>query len=233
MLGWPRRQLESAALLVVASVAGAGLAWLVIWAVPEPQAVTLSSQELLARTEPRLLDLGVAVAAGAAGAYILARREAVSALPGVAIAVALVPPLASVGMLLELGRPELALNALLLYVTNLAGIVLAAGVTLIVTGVLPRSEQEGLPRRVKLGLGVALLAVLLVAVPLASFSRQVILEAVDQDDADRAARAWARPAGLQVEGVDVDDSRVEVDVAGPRTPPPVEPLARRLAGELE
>src|SRR4029450_3087267 len=49
-----------------------------------------------ARTAPGLLDLGVALAAGAAGAYVAARRTGADALPGVAIAVSLVPPLATV-----------------------------------------------------------------------------------------------------------------------------------------
>ena len=49
--------------------------------------------EVKARTFPGLLDLGIAVTAGAAAGYILPRRSATSALPGVGIAVALVPPL--------------------------------------------------------------------------------------------------------------------------------------------
>ena len=54
--------------------------------------------EVKARTFPGLLDLGIAVTAGAAAGYILPRRSATSALPGVGIAVALVPPLAVVGI---------------------------------------------------------------------------------------------------------------------------------------
>ena len=53
--------------------------------------------EILARTRPSLLDLGVALASGAAGAYAVCRKEVSAALPGVAIAAALVPPLATAG----------------------------------------------------------------------------------------------------------------------------------------
>jgi hypothetical protein len=60
-------------------------------------------REVKARTFPGLLDLGMAVTAGAAAGYILPRRSATSALPGVGIAVALVPPLATVGITFELG----------------------------------------------------------------------------------------------------------------------------------
>ena len=59
--------------------------------------------EIRSRTFPGLLDLGIAIAAGAAAGYIQPRRSAISALPGVGIAVALVPPLATVGITAELG----------------------------------------------------------------------------------------------------------------------------------
>ncbi len=62
--------------------------------------------------------------------YIVPRRSAVSALPGVGIAVALVPPLATVGITWELGRSTDALNALLLFLTNLAAIVFSASIML-------------------------------------------------------------------------------------------------------
>ena len=55
------------------------------------------SREILSRTAPTLLDLCVALASGAAAAYALARKEVAAALPGVAIAAALVPPLCVVG----------------------------------------------------------------------------------------------------------------------------------------
>ncbi|NIN68813.1 MAG: DUF389 domain-containing protein, partial [Anaerolineae bacterium] len=51
------------------------------------------SGEILARTSPNLLDLLIALASGAAGAYAVSRKDVSAALPGVAIAAALVPPL--------------------------------------------------------------------------------------------------------------------------------------------
>lgn len=59
--------------------------------------------EILARTHPTLLDLGVALASGAAGAYALGRKEVAAALPGVAIAAALMPPVCTVGIGLAQG----------------------------------------------------------------------------------------------------------------------------------
>ena len=54
--------------------------------------------ELLSRTRPTMLDLGIAIAAGAAGAFSLTRKSIASSIAGVAIAVALVPPLCVVGI---------------------------------------------------------------------------------------------------------------------------------------
>jgi uncharacterized membrane protein len=54
--------------------------------------------EVLARTSPNLLDLMIALASGAAGAYAVSRKDVSAALPGVAIAAALVPPLGVVGV---------------------------------------------------------------------------------------------------------------------------------------
>jgi uncharacterized hydrophobic protein (TIGR00271 family) len=97
----------------------------------------LAGSELVARMRPSLLDLGVAVAAGAAAAFAYTRPGVSSALAGIAIAVALVPPLCTVGIALALGHKAgadvgLAIESVsargpfLLYLTNIFGIALAA-----------------------------------------------------------------------------------------------------------
>lgn len=84
------------------------------------------NDQILSRTAPDLRDLGIALFAGAAGAYGYFRSEYSSVLAGVAIAVALVPPLCACGMMLEAHHFILAKGALLLFFTNLIGIALAA-----------------------------------------------------------------------------------------------------------
>lgn len=233
VMAWPRRQLESLAILVLASLAGIVVAWATLWLIPEPKFVTLASQELLARTEPRLLDLGIAIVAGAAGAYVLVRREAVGALPGVAIAVALVPPLATVGMMLELGEGLLAADALLLYLTNLAGIVLAASLVMLLTGMRPyTSHGERLPRRAWIGILAASLAVLAVSVPLVVHTSDQLDEAIEHDDATSAIDEWSAGTGLEIADVRVEEDSVHADVAGPEPPPPLDPLAKQLSDDF-
>jgi len=90
--------------------------------------------EMRARLNPSLLDLGVAIVAGIAGAYTKSFKEILQSLAGVAIAVALVPPLAVAGV--GLGRMDFYFfyQAFLLFSTNLIGIVLAANITFRILG---------------------------------------------------------------------------------------------------
>lgn len=101
-----------------------------------PNILALTPQ-LAARTQPGIWDIGVALAAGAAGAYVAARRTGDDALPGVAIAVSLVPPLATVGICLELGRYPEALGAFLLFATNFAAILVIASIVFLLFGYAP------------------------------------------------------------------------------------------------
>jgi uncharacterized hydrophobic protein (TIGR00271 family) len=86
--------------------------------------------EVINRTSPNLLDLAVALVAGAVAMYAKLRKEAISALAGLAIAVALVPPMCVVGLLLAAAQWQQAYGAMLLFATNLLGIMVGAMATL-------------------------------------------------------------------------------------------------------
>ena len=79
--------------------------------------------EVLSRTNPTLIDFGIAMAAGMAGAFTQTRRSIADAIPGVAIAVALVPPLSVIGIGLALKEQEIAVGSSLLFLTNLICII--------------------------------------------------------------------------------------------------------------
>lgn len=102
-----------------------------------------STAEILARTQPTLLDLGIALFSGMAGAYALCRSDAAGALPGVAIAAALVPPLATVGISLAAGDFVHALGALLLFVTNFVAISSATAFIFLLLGFRPQKLTKG------------------------------------------------------------------------------------------
>jgi uncharacterized hydrophobic protein (TIGR00271 family) len=98
--------------------------------------------ELLARTEPSLLDLGIALFSGMAGGYALSRSAAAGALPGVAIAAALVPPLSTVGIAFVTGHFQESLGAFLLFITNFVAISSATALVFIVLGFRPTHTQK-------------------------------------------------------------------------------------------
>ncbi len=120
-----------------------------------------ATAEIMSRARPSLLDLGVALASGAAGAYALCRKDVSASLAGVAIAAALVPPLATVGIGLALGRGDIAGGALLLFLTNLIAIAAAGGLVFLMLGFAPMASQKERRNVLRRGLAgaVALLAV--------------------------------------------------------------------------
>jgi uncharacterized hydrophobic protein (TIGR00271 family) len=187
---------------------------------------------LEARTEPTLLDLGVALAAGAAGAFVAARRTGSDALPGVAIAVSLVPPLATVGICLELGRLDDAAGALLLFTTNLAAIVVVASIVFIMTGARPPDTGTAERRRLRSGLVVAVVALVVIALPLAWRSIQNMYATVTALDGAPIVEAWVADQDLAVSGYEIDGVRIELVVAGPQAPVGVSDLAGDLATTL-
>ncbi len=106
-----------------------------------------SSAQVIDRTSPGLLTLIIALASGAAGAYALSRSDVADSLPGVAIAISLVPPLNNVGILLAERERDLAAGSALLFVTNFAAILLAGTVTFFLTGLAEGVHRE--PREMR------------------------------------------------------------------------------------
>lgn len=104
--------------------------------------------EVLARTNPTPIDLTVAVAGGIAAAYALAQPHLSAALPGVAIATALMPPLCTIGVGLALDRMDVAGGAGLLFVTNAVAIAFAATLVFFALGFGPKpiTVTNRLPR---------------------------------------------------------------------------------------
>lgn len=119
--------------------------------------------EVLARSKPTLLDLGIAIAAGGISGFAKIQPKLSSAIAGTAIAVALMPPLCVVGIGLFQGILQnnwsLSQGAFLLYLTNLLGIILACMVAFLIAGYTPLA-------RARRGLGVTLALTGLLLLPL-------------------------------------------------------------------
>ncbi len=93
--------------------------------------------EVLSRSKPTLLDLGIAVAAGSISGYAKVKPKISGSLVGTAIAVALMPPICVIGLGLASANWSLSQGATLLYLTNLLGITLACMLTFVIMGYSP------------------------------------------------------------------------------------------------
>lgn len=111
--------------------------------------------EILSRSQPNLLDLGVALAAGSISGYGRIQSRVAETIGGTAIAVALMPPLCVVGIGIALGRGELAGGASLLFATNLFGITLACGAVFAMAGLATHHARGGLIMSAVLAAAVA------------------------------------------------------------------------------
>ena len=98
--------------------------------------------EILSRTQPTANDLIIALAGGLAAAYALSQPNLSAALPGVAIATALMPPLCTIGAGLALGRWDIAGGASLLFLTNAVTIAFASSLVFFLEGFSPRKARE-------------------------------------------------------------------------------------------
>lgn len=115
--------------------------------------------EMQGRLNPNLLDLMVAIFSGIAGAYATAKEEVAKSLAGVAIAVALVPPLSVAGVGIGLWNLDVIYGSSLLFITNLVGITLSASLTFIVLGYAP-------VKRARKGILFTLVMLVIITVPL-------------------------------------------------------------------
>lgn len=193
----------------------------------------LSNSQISGRTSPTLLDLIAAVATGFAGAVALARRDVAAVLPGVAIAISLVPPLAVVGVCLGQGAFVLAFGASVLFLSNLIALVLAG--TLVFTALGATEARSGAragrrPRRAYL---VISLLLVVVGVPLLVNTVVAVVVSVLTARAQTAAQDWAdQVPGVQVQSVQFASTTLHIGIQAPGDLPPTADLMTDLSGVL-
>ncbi|MBD3886246.1 DUF389 domain-containing protein [Phormidium tenue FACHB-886] len=155
--------------IVVGTLLAIALAWSLGLLVGLPS----FGSEVLSRSSPTLLDLGIAVTAGGISGYAKVQPKISGSLAGTAIAVALMPPICVIGLGLSRGDWSLSLGATLLYLTNLLGITLSCMLTFLLTGCTPFQRA-----RKALGWTIALTSTLLIPLSISSAElvRQTRLE---------------------------------------------------------
>ncbi|WP_336083004.1 DUF389 domain-containing protein [Nocardia sp. SSK8] len=189
---------------------------------PNPVNV-LTNAQVVGRTSPKLMDLTAALATGLVAAVAITRRDVGDVLPGVAIAISLVPPLGVVGVCLGAHAPALALGAFVLFASNMVAMIITTTIVLLLAGYATDAESTAARRgRAYLALGAALV---LVAVPMVINS----LSTLWAGQIAEAARDWLREdTGAQVIDVELHGDTATVSVLGPEQLPPVARLQQRV-----
>lgn len=230
--GWMHRVSTSFATVVGGVIVAIGVAW--ITAVWTPQLVPIATNsQILSRTSPTMIDLMIAFAAGAAGAYATVDKRVSSSITGVAIAVALVPPLAVVGIMLQASQFADARGAFLLFLTNFVVIVLVACFVFLVTGLAPVRDLRENREKTKTVFVTVGLAALIILVPLAFTGQGILASATRQSVGQRETETWlSDQSGLEVLRVTLEGDEVAVRVSGEGSLPSVEDLEAQLEDAL-
>lgn len=178
--------------------------------------VAATNGQVAGRVSPRLIDLVAALATGVVGAFALVRSDISDTLPGVAIAISLVPPLAVVGLTMESGAFADARGALLLFATNVAAIIATGTVVLLVFKVRTAVSEAGevLPRFDPRTAAVLVATIVLLAVPLGAGSLSVAQQQRVITKAKPVADAWAASEGWLVTNVAYQQGLLQITALG-------------------
>ncbi|QXT63163.1 DUF389 domain-containing protein [Tessaracoccus palaemonis] len=230
--GWGRRATGSLILVCGGVAAAVGLSFaLSSWA-PVIVSYTANTQ-ILSRIHPNTLDMLIALAAGAAGAVATVSPRVSSSIAGVAIAVALVPPLSVVGISLSAGNLSDAAGAMLLFLTNFVAIVLSAAFTFVVTGFASWKLLRHRPRQVAVTVAPFLVIAALIMIPLTLSAQGITSGASDVRAAERSVATWlGDDSGFSVDGISVTSDDVTVELGGEGSPPDAAVLQAELAEQL-
>ena len=209
VLGDRRNLFRSVGLLVAGAATAVAVGWVLGWMVTAPVVATTNAQ-VAGRVSPTLIDLLAALATGAVGSIALVRKDISDTLPGVAIAISLVPPLAVVGLTLQAHRWGEAGGAALLFATNVAAI-LGVGTVVMATYRVHRmrpqigsAESRALNRRNAILVIAAL--VVIVLVPLTTATVTVSRQTSRELAVTAAADAWVAGTGWDLQSVTTDES---------------------------
>lgn len=207
------------------------LAYLLTLLVPG-QTLVVNNSQITSRVSPGLLDLVIALAAGAAGAFATGREDVSDALPGVAIAVSLVPPLSVVGVCLADGLYPDALGAFLLFLTNFLAIVMAGLLVFAAMGYGGAAMEFDRKKTRRRAIVIIVIATLIIMVPLGIASHRVAVNEFLKDSARDAVENWLGGTDFTLYSLQADGKEVDLVIAGAGDAPPIDGLLERL-GQVE
>ncbi len=234
VLGDRANLVRSLLLVVAGAIAAIGIGY-VIGMLVTGDVVAATNSQVAGRVSPRLIDLLAALGTGVVGSVALVRRDISDTLPGVAIAISLVPPLTVVGLTLESGAVGEALGALLLFVTNVVAIIATGIAVMTVYGVtkLAAAERVDGSRRASLRKPIVLLLsmLIIIGVPLSVTSVDIASKSIIEGAVVTVVEDWAADAGWRVQSIDYSSRELTIHVEGPLPLPETDALEALLVEE--
>lgn len=186
----------------------------------EPTVIDVATNtQIRARSQPTIVDLLSAAFAGAAGAYGLSRTEVSDSLPGVAIAISLVPPLTVTGIAWSQEAWSEGNGSLLLFLTNLVAILIVGGATFAIVGAAPLASMVQGRRRLRTWLAALWALTCFVVAALLLNGAQIAGDLWRDGEVRGVVQDWLDESpDHQLQEVTVDGDRLEVVIVGPPGP---------------
>jgi uncharacterized hydrophobic protein (TIGR00271 family) len=168
----------------------------------DSQILSENNTQIASRVEPKMTDLVAALATGAVGAISLVRKDIADTLPGVAIAISLVPPLCVVGLTLSTGNGDEAAGAMLLFATNVASILVLGVIIMYIHGV-HKMVVDGFwnPWKKRTAICILFLFLLCVSIPLGFSSKRIRDISTMKECITDTLNEWASPYDWEVSWV--------------------------------
>lgn len=209
---------RAAIALALGSAIAVALSVVLVWMSP----IQTITSEIAGRTRPTLFDLLVALLSAVAGAYALIRGRG-GTVVGVAIAIALMPPLAVVGFGIATWNWTIFAGSLLLYLTNAVTIALTAALVARLYGFGGHLSRAHTGWQLALFIG----ALGLLSVPLGAGLKQIAFEALAQRQVRDTLRARF-PQEARLSQVDIDYTPDPIRVRAVMLTPRIDPDADRV-----
>jgi uncharacterized membrane protein len=190
--------------------------------------------QIMIRTSPGLIDLLAALVTGFAGAFAMSRSDVSDTLPGVAIAISLVPPLANVGILLATFNYSLALGSFLLFVTNYLAILITGAALFGIMGYSRVTILEKSSHAKRNGLIIVLISLIVITVPLGYNGYNVVTDNSITQTVNNASAEWLEGSGYELQSINIlsTNNTVVVKIIGNGPLPPIEKLQEQVKGKI-
>jgi len=227
-MGSPIRLRQALRLVTFGILGVIVLSMLLTFFIPDSIISFPTNGQITSRASPGLMDLIIALAAGAAGAYAIGRQEIADSLAGVAIAISLVPPLSVVGISLAKGQFVDSGGAFLLFLTNFFAILLAGAIVFRLMGLEQLGFVDANQEAKRKAIRVIIAGTILISLLLAGTTYNAVLTTSYQTGTADAVKNWLGDTSFQVVGITIRPSEVDITLRGDNQVPPISNLYEKL-----